>query len=139
MARFIDDYLLYLLARASGKASAGFHEELAAEGVAVSTWRILATLHPDSPTGIGELAESCLAKQSTMTRRIDRLDSAGLVLRQESADDRRRVEVRLTPAGRALADRLTSMASAHEERILRRYTAAQIAQLKAVLSDLLTS
>ena len=139
MSRFIDDYLLYLLAQASGKASAAFHEELTAEGVAVSTWRILAALYPDSPTGIGELAKDCLAKQPTMTRQIDRLAAAGLVQRQARVDDRRRVEVRLTPAGRALADRLTTMASAQERRILQRYTATEVTQLKAILSGLLTS
>jgi len=138
MTRFIDDYLLYLLARASGRASAAFHTELSAEGVTVSTWRILATLYPDSPASVGELAESCLAKQSTMTRRIDRLAAAGLVTRETGTDDRRRVEVRLAPAGRTLADRLTVMASAHEARVLGKYTAAEAADLKAALTGLLT-
>ncbi len=138
MTRFIDDYLLYLLAQASSRASAAFHAELAAEGVTVSTWRILATLYPDSPASVGELAESCLAKQSTMTRRIDRLAAAGLVTRAAGADDRRRVEVRLAPSGRTLADRLTVMASAHEAKVLRQYTAAEAAVLKATLTGLLT-
>ena len=138
MTRFIDDYLLYLLARASGRASAAFHTELSTEGVTVSTWRILATLYPDSPASVGELAESCLAKQSTMTRRIDRLAAAGLVTRETGTDDRRRVEVRLAPAGRTLADRLTVMASAHEARVLGKDTAAEAADLKAALTGLLT-
>ncbi len=138
MARFTDEYLLYLLAQASGRASAAFHQELAAECVAVSTWRILATLYPDAPASIGELAESCLAKQPTMTRQVDRLAKAGLITRQLSEDDRRRVEVRLTPVGRKLADRLTEMARVHEARILQGYTASEISQLKAALTGLLT-
>ena len=138
MTRFTDDYLLYLLAQASSRASAAFHKELAADGIAVSTWRILATLYPDSPASIGELAESCLAKQPTMTRQIDRLAAAGLVTRNASEKDRRKVEVRLVPAGRLLANRLTSMASAHEAELLRKYSAAEIATLKAALNGILT-
>jgi hypothetical protein len=56
-ARFVDDYLLYLLARASHAASAGFHARLKARGVAVSVWRVVATLHgaPEGGT-VGGLA-----------------------------------------------------------------------------------
>ncbi len=138
MKRFTDDYLLYLLAQASGKASAAFHAELATEGVSVSTWRILATLYPDAPASIGQLAESCLAKQPTMTRQVDRLITAGLVVRQQRVDDRRKVEVRLAPAGRKLADRLTAMARMHEARALVGYTKSEISQLKTALIGLLT-
>ena len=35
---------LYLLARASHDASAAFHAQLRAEGVAVPVWRVVATL-----------------------------------------------------------------------------------------------
>ena len=138
MERFTENYLLYLLAQASGKASAEFHGELAAEGVPVSTWRILATLYPDTPASIGELAESCLTKQPTMTRQVDRLAAAGLVTRALNADDRRKVKVSLTPDGRRLADRLATMARAHEARLLREYTPEQAAELKAALAGLLS-
>ena len=138
MARFTDDYLLYLLAQASAAASAAFHGELAAQGVPVSTWRILATLYPDAPASIGELAASCLTKQPTMTRQIDRLARAGLVQRSAATGDRRKVTVSLTQEGRALADRLTTMARAHEARILQGYDAAQAQQVKDVLTGLLT-
>ena len=43
-ARFVDDYLLYLLARASHVVSAEFHATLRRAGVAVPVWRVLATL-----------------------------------------------------------------------------------------------
>jgi len=138
MKRFTDDYLLFLLAQASGNASAAFHAQLAAKGIPVSTWRILATLHPDTPASIGELAESCLTKQPTMTRQIDRLTKAGLVTRDAAKSDRRRVQVALTPAGRSLADQLTALARTHEAKVLQGYSAQQVADLKSVLSGLLS-
>jgi len=137
MNRFTDDYLLYLLAQASGQASAAFHAELAQIGVPVSTWRILATLYPDAPASIGELAQSCLTKQPTMTRQIERLVAAGLVTRENAPQDRRRAVILLTPKGRALAKRLTERARAHEAQVLAGHDAAEIATIKSVLRGLM--
>ncbi len=137
MTRFTETYLLYLLAQASGRASAAFHAELAAQGIPVSTWRILATLYPDEPASIRELSASCLAKQPTMTRQVDRLASAGLVSRSPAPDgDRRRVHVRLTDKGHALATRLTAEAKAHEATVLQGYAPAEIDRIKHLLQTL---
>lgn len=139
MARFTDDYLLYLLAQASGRASAEFHARLAERGVAVSTWRILATLYPDSPATIGELARACLAKQPTMTRQVARLEAQGLVRRQMAEGDRRQVMVSLTDAGRRMAAGLASEARAHEARLLSGLGEAGAARLKAALRGLIAA
>ncbi len=133
-ARFTDDYLLYLMARASAALSDEFHAWLASRGVPVSTWRILASLHPDAALTIGELADRCLAKQPTMTRMVDRLARKGLVAREEDSEDRRRARVRLTEAGRAFAAPLVAEARAHEARVLPEERAAA---LKAALRALL--
>lgn len=138
MKRFTDDYLLFLLAQASGNASAAFHAQLAERGIPVSTWRILATLYPDAPASIGELADSCLTKQPTMTRQIDRLTKTGLVTRDPAKTDRRRVLVTLTPAGRSLANQLTALARAHEANVLQGHSPQQITDLKTILSGLLS-
>ncbi|KMW60676.1 Transcriptional regulator, MarR family [Candidatus Rhodobacter oscarellae] len=136
MTRFTDDYLLFLLAQASARASAAFHAHLAERSVKVATWRILATLYPDAPATIGELAASCMTKQPTMTRQVDRLERAGLVERRASAGDRRRVLVSLSASGRALADALTQLARAHEAKVLAAYTGKQQEELKALLAAL---
>ncbi|PRX37324.1 DNA-binding transcriptional regulator, MarR family [Meinhardsimonia xiamenensis] len=138
MARFTDDYLLYLLAQASHRASAEFHARLAGQGVAVSTWRILATLYPDSPATIGELARSCLAKQPTMTRQVARLEAQGLVKRRMAEGDRRRVVVRLTEKGRNMAAGLAAQARAHEMRLLAGLGEEAAARLKETLRGLLS-
>jgi len=135
--RFVDSYLLYLLAQTSAAASAGFHDHLHTRGVPVSTWRILATLSPDARLGIGELAASCLTKQPTMTSQIDRLERDGLVMRAAGTGDRRRVQVRLTDKGRALADRLITEAKTHESRLLSGHSREEVAHLKSALRRLL--
>ena len=130
--KFTDDYLLYLMAQASAAISAEFHGWLEREGVAVGDWRILASLHPDAVMTISELAASCMSKQPTMSRMIDRLAERGLVEREAFGADRRRVGVRLTGAGAALAARLVREARAHEARVLARFD-ADPNDLKALL------
>ena len=136
MARFIYDYTTYLLAQASRAASAGFHDRLAQKGIQVSTWRILATLYPNNPAGVSDLASACLTKQSTMTRQIDRLAKQGLVMRKEVQGDRRRVLVELTPAGKTLANHLTASAPTHEADIPSTLTADETSALKRTLTKL---
>jgi DNA-binding MarR family transcriptional regulator len=136
MSRFIDDYLLYLLAQASSRASSEFHAELARDGIAVWEWRILGSLYPSAEASVTELARSCLAKQPTMTRQIDRMAHKGLVERVAAESDRRRVTVRLTERGQAVAAGLTARARDHEERLLGSLGQAEAQRLKTALAGL---
>lgn len=52
----------------------------------------------------GELLKETLVTSGTMTNRVDRLLTRGLVQRSTAADDRRTVPVDLTEAGRACVD-----------------------------------
>jgi len=137
MTRFTDDYLLALMAQASDLLSAEFHAELARLGVPVSTWRILATLSPDEPATIGELSKSCLAKQPTMTRQVERLEAQGLVVRENSQVDRRQVMVRLTEDGRRSAKKLTALAKDHEVQVTEGYGPEDIAYFKTFFAEIL--
>jgi DNA-binding MarR family transcriptional regulator len=58
---------------------------------------------------VGELAERLQAKHHGVVALISRCESLGLVRRQPSATDLRRVEVRLTPAGERCAARLARL------------------------------
>jgi len=116
--RFVDGYLLYLLARASSIACAEFHARVKARGVALMAWRILAVLKGTAGVTVGELAARCLANQPTITKTVDRMQAQGLVVRIADTGDRRRVFVRLTPPGEALVDELIADARAHQDRLV---------------------
>ena len=79
--RFVDDYLLYLLARASHALSAEFHGTLRKAGVSVPVWRVLATLSGSPGETVTGLAEACLLQQPTMTKLLDRMVRDGMVKR----------------------------------------------------------
>lgn len=119
---FVADYLAYLLARASHLISVHFHAHLARRGVPVSSWRVLGSLAQYEGLTVGELARLVLFKQPTLTKVLDRLQSQGLVVRQPQAEDRRKVGLFLTAAGRALVDELIDEARRCENRVLGQCT-----------------
>ncbi len=133
---FVNDYLLYLLGRASFQASAQFHAIVKSHGLAVIEWRVLGALW-GGPETIGALAEMALHQQPTVTKVVDRMAAAGLVRRQEDGADRRRVRVALTEKGQALAAILVPLAKAHEARVLAGYAPREAAALKRTLRTLI--
>ena len=129
-ARFVDDYLLSLLARASYVVSTEFHDRLRARGVTVPVWRVLATLS-SGPETVTALAEACLLQQPTMTQVLARMERDGLVRRNQDGRDRRLVRVHLAPRGETLLADLLAAARAHEAEGLARHPDA------AAIKDLL--
>jgi len=130
---FVDDYLAALLAQASQLISAEFHAVVRRQGLAVSEWRILATLADSPPMSIGRLARIALAKQPTVTRLLDRMQEKGHVERTAHDSDRRVTLVGITPAGRRLVDRLIVLAREHEDRVLAPFGLARAETLKTTL------
>ncbi len=133
---FVDNYLLYLLARASDQASRQFHAYVKSQGLGVAEWRVLASLS-DGPKTVGELAARTLYQQPSLTKVVDRMTADGLVARQRDTRDGRVVWVRATAAGQRIVDDLRPMAEAHEDQVLTRYSAAERAQLKRLLKQLI--
>lgn len=136
--RFVDDYLAYLLAQASHLVSAEFHARVEARGLSVAYWRVLATLSDADGMTMGELTRIVLYKQPTLSKIIDRMEGEGLIERRASADDRRKVRVHITEAGRALVAELQAEAKRHEADVLTGYGPEEKALLKKVLRQVIS-
>lgn len=61
-----------------------------------------------APMKIGELAAELLLRHHSAVELIDRLEKKSLVTRARSADDKRKVELRLTPKGEATIAQLAA-------------------------------
>jgi len=133
---FVDDFLSYLLSRAADQVSARFHKVAKERGLGVAEWRVLGSLW-NNPSTVGELAGFTLYQQPTLTKIIDRMVKAGLVERHGDPEDRRRVHVRLTAQGRAVAAELLPIAKAQEAAMLSGYSEAEIRVLKDALKLLI--
>lgn len=136
--RFVDDYLLYLMARASHAISSEFHTTLRKAGVSVPVWRVLATLSGSPGETVTGLAEACLLQQPTMTKLLDRMVRDGIVKRMPDQRDRRVVRIQMLPRGEQMVRDLLISAKAHESEVMARFPAVDRMQLKQLLRAMLT-
>jgi DNA-binding MarR family transcriptional regulator len=81
----------------------------------------------------GELGESTMVTSSAVTKRIDRLERAGLVSRTVSPDDARSRRIRLTDAGFDLVERLMAEHVANEQRLVSGLSPRDRSALAAIL------
>jgi DNA-binding MarR family transcriptional regulator len=81
----------------------------------------------------GELAEHTMVTTGGMTKRIDRLEKAGLVGRRASSVDGRSRVVALTPRGRETIDAAFTAHMANERRLLDILGADDARRLEAIL------
>jgi DNA-binding MarR family transcriptional regulator len=82
----------------------------------------------------GELADFTMVTTGAMTKRVDRLERAGLVTRRTSARDGRGRVIALTLAGRELIDTAFTEHMANEHRLLDELTPPEAAQLEKLLT-----
>ncbi|MER7181376.1 MarR family transcriptional regulator [Streptomyces hyaluromycini] len=82
----------------------------------------------------GELAAHTMVTTGAMTKRIDRLERAGLVTRRRSDDDQRGRIVALTAPGRELIDRAFTDHMRNERRLVDLLTPAEAESLEAALT-----
>ncbi len=135
-ARFVDEYLGYLLGQANHALYKDFDAHVRAAGLSSIEWRVLATLHDGEPMTISQLAREVLSKQPTVTKLVQRMCDHGWVALQADPADQRRTLVVATAAGKRLARPLVDKARAHETAMLRSLPAAEKAALKKVLVKL---
>lgn len=131
---FPDDYLPYLVARASNVILRDFHALLAPARMRVPEWRVLGTLSAGGGYTVGALARATLLKQPTLSKLLDRLEHRGLVHRVVGEMDQRQARVELTPAGRRRIAPLVAKARRREAQLLRRFRMADVRAFKRLLS-----
>jgi DNA-binding MarR family transcriptional regulator len=100
---------------------------------------VLATLRRTGPPyrlRPTELTDALMLTSSGTTKRLDRLEQAGLVERAPDPEDRRGTLITLTAAGRELIDSVTPAHLDNERRILGALTEAEQRRLADLLRKL---
>lgn len=93
--------------RLSTYLAARREEQLAAFGLTPADFDMLATMRrraADRAINVSELQRSLMLSSGGTTKRLDRLEAAGLIERRPDPNDRRGVLIALSPAGLALID-----------------------------------
>lgn len=94
------------LLRATETVSANVHRQLAGSGLTVSQFAVLEVLWHRGPLCQRDIGRKILKSGGNITLVIDNLERHGWVRRTRTASDRRFFSVALTPAGRALIERI---------------------------------
>lgn len=131
--RFPDDYLPYLVARASHVILHDFHALLAPARMRVPEWRVLGTLSAGGGYTVGALARATLFKQPTLSKLLDRLERRGLVRRVAGGMDLRHSLVELTPRGRKRIGPVVAKARRREKIVLKKHRPGDVKALKNLL------
>jgi DNA-binding MarR family transcriptional regulator len=98
----LDQQLCFALYSASLAMTKRYRPLLEPLGLTYPQYLVMLALWQQDGRSVGELGETLALDSGTLTPLLKRLESAGLLHRQRSAADERRVQVQLTPAGIAL-------------------------------------
>ena len=112
-----------------------FTRRLAAAGLNLPIYRVLAVLWERGDQSLGDLAELTSAELSTLSRMAGRLTRRRLVTRTRVEGNGRTVRIALAPQGRRVVERFIPLAVLHERMSLRGFDAAGIARLKRDLAQ----
>ncbi len=114
----------------------GMEDLLKPQGISATQYNVLRILRGSGPDGLcrNALRDRMLTRMPDMTRLLDRMEDAGLVMRAREGEDRRMVLTRITEKGRRLLDELDAPVLALHKRQLARLSDVQLRSL----SDLLT-
>ncbi len=99
----------------------------------------LVAIHAAGTCRMSELAEVTQQSAGTLTGIVDRLIQDGLVARVRDSDDRRVVQVALTPAGKERLAHAEQACRDDMAHMLRYFSQEQLAQFESLLRRLLSN
>lgn len=107
-------------------------------GISLAQYNVLRILRGAGAAGLPTLAirDRMIDEGSTVTRLLDKLENAGLVIRDRSRPDRRQVLCNITPAGEALLATVDPAMDAADEASMAVLTLAEQRTLIELLGTL---
>ncbi|MCC3332707.1 MarR family winged helix-turn-helix transcriptional regulator [Nocardia abscessus] len=98
----LDEQLCFPLYAASRAMTAVYRPKLDRLGLTYPQYLVMLALWERDERSVGDVCQALDLDSGTLSPLLKRLEAAGLVERQRSAADERRVDIRLTERGRAL-------------------------------------
>ena len=101
----LENQLCFALVTAARNVVAIYRPILEPLGLTHPQYLVMLALWERSPRTLNDLAADLALEPATASPLVKRLEKEGLVARQRSTDDERRLDITLTEAGSALRDR----------------------------------
>lgn len=132
----LDDQIGFILRQVSQRHAAIFAAGIGEQDVTATQWAVLAKLLERGPCSQNRLGRRTAMDAATIKGVVDRLGKRGLIETRPDPEDGRRLEVALSPAGQALAERMVPNALRITEETLAPLTEAERTTLIALLRRL---
>jgi DNA-binding MarR family transcriptional regulator len=130
----LDDLVPYLMNRIVSRLNQNLAEKLRSRRLTFQHWRVLAALYRSDGQTLSQLVEWTVIPQSTLSRLIDRMAGARLVVRKPARRaDSRFIEVWLTDKGREVYEEIVPLALGEHAAALDGLTAQEAAAFAAIL------
>jgi len=130
----LDTYIK--LSRAAEAVTTRINRHLGEHQLTVSQFGVLEALYHLGPMQVGQLGEKILKSSGNMTLVVDNLVKQGLASRRRRQDDRRCIDVHLTPAGKTLMEQILPPHVNHVVASLSKLTPDEQSQLAALCRKL---
>lgn len=105
----LENQLCFALVTAARNVVALYRPILEPLGLTHPQYLVMLALWERAPRTLNDLAIDLAMEPATASPLVKRLESEGLVARQRSSEDERRLEITLTQAGAALRDRAVNV------------------------------
>jgi DNA-binding MarR family transcriptional regulator len=113
--RFVPFRLNRLAAEVSRGLASVYEERF---GLSIAEWRVLATLGMREPRSARFIVQCTRTDKSKISRAVSRLALTGLIEGAPNSEDRREIQLRMTPKGRMLYQELARVVLDYEQRLL---------------------
>ena len=110
--------------------------ELDAHDITTGQWSVLRVLWLEEGMSQVELAQRMLVEKASLTPVLEGMASERLIIRSRNSDDRRKVNIFLTPRGRRLKAMLLPSGRKINKRATRGMSAGEIGRLRNLLAKL---
>lgn len=135
-ARLSLGYQIRYAYRAFVKALA---EELGPHRVTPSQWSALRVLWQDEGLSQVELAQRMMVEKASLTPVLAGMEAGSLITRRRNSEDKRKINIYLTAAGRRLKEKVLPLGARINRRATRGLTAAESQALQALLAKVMAN
>ncbi|MFD0666488.1 MarR family winged helix-turn-helix transcriptional regulator [Ramlibacter sp. MAHUQ-53] len=134
-----EDSAIWLMRRITIAFAREVGEQLEPDGLTHAQWIPLLKIHKGLATTAAELARETHVDAATITRTLDRLEDKGFLRRVRSSQDRRVVNLELTPRGEAVAGKIPALLCDVQNAQLRGFSRDELDTLKGLLRRVLAN
>lgn len=112
-------------------------DELEPHAITTSQWSALRVLWQREGLTQVELAQQMLVEKASLTPVLADMEANGFILRTRNADDRRKLNIRLTAASLRLREKVLPLGGKINKRATRGLSPSEVRQLQSLLGKVL--